>query len=130
MKLYVLLGNPIPLARARFGHRKVYNSQKNEQLIAGLDLARQHGDDPLFSGPLHMYVTFYMAIPQSVTAKKRDAMIGRPHTFKADLDNLLKMVCDYCNKVIYNDDCIIASITAKKIYDVNPRTEFTLKVIT
>lgn len=31
--------------------------------------------------------------------------------------------------IIYREDCIVAKITARKIYDENPRTEFTFEEI-
>lgn len=66
----------------------------------------------------------------SISAKRKNTLYNKPHIFKPDLDNLIKYICDICsNNVIYQDDCIIASITAKKVYSELPRTEFTLMEI-
>lgn len=39
-------------------------------------------------------ITFEMPMPKSWSKKKKEAMIGTPHTQRPDLDNLLKSVMD------------------------------------
>jgi Holliday junction resolvase RusA-like endonuclease len=115
--LYVLEGNPIALQRPRFaGH--VYDAQKQYKLIAGINLRNQRGNHPLFSGILHMDIQFFMKPP----VKTFNKVVGNYHFYKPDIDNLIKMVLDYSNSVLYADDCIIASLNAVKRYDANPRT--------
>lgn len=121
--VYVIVGDPIPLARARHIHNRVYDSQKALKLINGITLRAQHNDRPLLSGPLHLNVQFYM--PIAATSRKKAFY----HVFKPDLDNLIKWICDISNSILFNDDCIVAKITATKMYDKNPRTEFTLEVL-
>lgn len=128
-KLFVIPGDPTPLARPRFSHRRIYDSQKNIKVAAGLYVQQQQGNDPFLEGPLFLDITFYMKTPDSISAKRRSSLYGKPHVFKADLDNLIKFTSDICSGVVYKDDCIIAAIEAKKVYSDNPRTEFTLKVI-
>lgn len=131
---YIITGDPIPLARPRIGGegRKVYDSQKLIKLSIIHHLREQHNNRPLYTGPCHLEAIFYMKIPKNSPAK-RTAMIGKYHIFKPDADNLVKFIADLaCMKtindedVLLKDDCIIASISAKKIYDLNPRTEFTI----
>ena len=129
MKIFIIPGDPTPLARPRLSAKKIYDSQKNLKLVASLNLAQQYNNQPFLEGPLHLDVTFYMKTPLSISAKRRESLYGTHHVFKSDLDNLIKYVADICSNVLYHDDCIIAAITAKKIYDEKPRTEFTLKVI-
>jgi Holliday junction resolvase RusA-like endonuclease len=129
MKIYIIPGDPTPLARPRLSHRKVYDSQKNIKLCASITLQQQVNNAPLLEGPLHLDVTFFMGIPKSISAKRRIALLTQPHIFKPDTDNLIKYICDICSGLLYYDDCIIATITAKKIYSDEPRTEFTLKKI-
>lgn len=120
---YVIKGNPIPLARARHGNRKTWDSQKQIKLITGLDLEEQHHGLPLLHGPLFLDICFYFSIPESYSLRKREKCIGTYHEFKPDLSNLIKFVEDIAMGIIYKDDCIISSVTAKKIYDEEPRTE-------
>jgi len=124
-KVYTINGNPIPLARARLFKQKVYDPQRNKKLVASIDVVSQHDDEPLLTGPLHLDVTFYMKYPSSIAKSRQLTYQGKPHQTIPDLSNLIKFIEDICsNDVVYHDDCIISSITSKKVYDANPRTEF------
>lgn len=125
VKMYIIKGEPAALARTRLNvdQGRVYDSQKSLKFLAGVCLRSQHDDQPLLTGPLHLQVTFFMDIPP--TSKRKSAY----HIYKPDLDNLIKFVCDVSNGIIFTDDCLVAKITATKIYDKNPRTEFTLHKI-
>jgi len=122
--VYVIPGNPIPLARARINHKSMYDSQRNEKLVARVNLRNQHEDKPLFTGPLLLDITFYMPIVKS-RAKQYDKILNTYDFYKPDLSNLIKYVEDVANEILYDDDCLIAKINAKKIYG-EPRTEFTI----
>lgn len=131
MRVYVIPGNPISLKRPRFSSatKRMYNSQRNEMLVLSIGLQSQHDNEPLHEGPLHMDVTFYMPIPASMTKKNQEKLIMQPNHSRPDLDNLIKLVADISNGIIYKDDAAIASISAKKVYDINPRTEFSIQSI-
>lgn len=131
MRVYVIPGNPVSLKRPRFSSatRRMYNPQRNQMLIMSIGLQSQHDDDPLFEGPLHMDITFYMPIPQSKNKKEQQRLQSTYHVARLDLDNLIKMCCDLGSGIIYKDDALIASISAKKVYDINPRTEFSIQPI-
>ena|ERR1700690_4674033 len=120
-RTYVILGDPVALARARFARGRFYDSQKEFKLIAGCNLRNQHDTDQLFEGPLYIFVRFFM--PRSKSKKK--ALIQWHHT-KPDIDNLLKYLLDTCNTILFKDDACIASLNSIKIYDDKPRTEFTI----
>jgi len=129
--VYVLEGSPIPLARMRIskyahlgGGRYVYDSQKELKLITSITIKSQHGDRPLYSGPLHMDMNFYFPVKKT----RHDINEGDYHFYKPDLDNLVKMVLDICQFVIFkNDDSRVSEITCKKMYTYeHPRTEFTV----
>lgn len=94
-----------------------------------ITLQQQVGNMPLLEGPIHLDATFYMKAPESISKIKRAALFNKPHLFKPDLDNLIKYICDVSSNLLYHDDCVIAVITAKKVYDEKPRTEFTLRQI-
>jgi len=81
------------------------------------DLMFQHGLEEMFSVPVHMYVDFYFGLPND---KKRKELLlkQRYHCSTPDLDNLIKMVGDVCvDSGVIKDDCLIASISARKFYD-------------
>ncbi len=128
-KSYVIHGDPIPLARARFGkNKRIYDSQKHLKIVWGVNLSRLHGDDPLFQGPLFMEVTFYMKIAESKSYYHRKKLQNKWHVCRPDASNLLKWIEDIGTGIIYHDDCLIAKVLVEKCYDDGngPRTEFTI----
>lgn len=129
MTIYVIPGEPIPLLRPRsnFTERRVYNSQRNVMTAASIYLQSQHNTMKLYDGPLHLDVTFYFPFPKNYPKYKRSDVSYK--TTRCDLDNLIKFVCDISNGILFIDDAIIASICAKKVYDIKPRTEFTIQSI-
>lgn len=124
--VYVIPGNPRSLQRARWGQGRVWDPQKQEKVINGIDLARQHDVRRMYGGPLILDVVFYMPIP---VKSKVAQLAGKYHCYKPDLDNLIKFATDIGTGILYDDDCLIADVRARKIYDKNPRTEFTLTEI-
>jgi Holliday junction resolvase RusA-like endonuclease len=127
---YVIQGNPIPWARPRLSiNRNFYDSQKQKKQKAQIQLMNQH-TRPLFNivDPLHLDIIFYMPIP-NMSEKKKLEHCGNYHYIRPDLDNLIKYVKDTATGILYNDDCVIASITSKKIYDTDPRTELCITIL-
>ncbi len=118
---YIILGDPIPLARPRIGNlgRTMWDAQKQIKFAWGIQLQTQHESRPHFTGPLHLQLDFYLASPQAKKAK----LLGQYHAIRPDLDNLIKFVLDVANDILYEDDCCVASITSSKRYDALPRTE-------
>ena len=121
--VYTISGCPIPLARIRFSGRRVYDEQSHLKIILRQSLINQHNGNKRYSGPLHLYATFYMQPPK----RNSQRLIGKFHYYRPDIDNLLKMLCDLCNDILFDDDCCISQCTCAKIYDLNPRTEFYFK---
>lgn len=121
--MFVIEGNPIPLQRPRMSGSHCWDSQKQEKMIISLDLADQLDDEDLFAGPLEVDFTFYMPMPKRASMESKMKTIGKHHTTRPDTDNLIKMYLDCAsNGILFKDDCLIAIIHAKKIYDVEPRT--------
>lgn len=127
---YIIVGDPIPLARPRFHNGRAWDSQKQLKLAWGIQLQQQHKNLPLFEAvPLHLDVEFFLDFPR-VSAKKRAQYENKLHITKPDLSNLIKWVEDAATGILFSDDCIIASITCKKQYGDKPRTEFSVCSIT
>ena len=128
-KTYTIFGCPTPLARARHAGGHVYDNQKNSKLIFGITLRELHDEKPLFKGPLHLDIVFYMPISNSWSDKKKNERSCNYHVIKPDISNLLKFVEDCATGILYRDDCVICSVNMKKIYDdgEKPRTVLTIK---
>lgn len=127
-KIYTINGEPVPLARPRLGRQpysRVYDTQKQLKLLAGIGLHSQHNDEPMFEGQLYVDIVFYMKMPQS-TPKKRVQLQGTYCTSRPDIDNCCKFYLDVMTGIIYHDDAIICCMTLKKIYDLEPRTVITV----
>lgn len=134
---FTIPGNPIPLARARINPKaffgsakhKMWDPQKELKLVTAITLQNQFDKAGFFTGPIHLDVIFYMPIPKCISKKKKESICGTHHIAKPDLDNLVKFICDSAHGILYHDDSLIASITTKKLYDLDPRTVFTLESI-
>lgn len=83
-----------------------------------------------FSCPLGMEVVAYHPIPTSWSKKDRaEALVGTMQCVaKPDLDNVVKLVLDALNRVAYEDDKQVISLTAKKFYSSDPRVEVIITV--
>lgn len=127
--IYTIPGEPQALARPRFSprSRRVYNPMRNHMLVLSITLQSQHNNNPIFEGPIHLDVIFYMPYPSKLTKAQQKHIEGSYHFTRSDLDNMIKFVADVCNGIMYKDDAIIASISAKKVYSDNPRTEFSFQ---
>jgi len=134
MKFIILLP---PKAQARHRTRafttkkgklavQAYDSKEtrldNEQLWAML---LPHRPPEPLSGALCLEINAYLGIPKSFSKKKAAAALSgtlRPIT-KPDLDNLAKKLKDRMNKIFYQDDAQVVSLTVRKFYGTPPRWE-------
>ena len=129
----------VPRAKARHrsymdkrGQIKTYtpaNTVSWENYI-GL-IAKRYAPEELFDGPIKLKVLFYMEIPKSWGVRKKElAMMQKIFpTVKPDLDNMLKLVKDSLNNIIWKDDKQVVCSTEAKFYSNNPRTEISVDVI-
>lgn len=125
-RTYVISGDPIPLQRPRSNVRgRPWDPQKIEKnnWIAQIEL--QHEDMPMYTSAIIFEVTFNFRVPE-IHKKIKTDLIGKPHIYRPDLSNLVKFVEDCAQAVLYRDDCIIADIRARKIYNETAYTEFTI----
>jgi Holliday junction resolvase RusA-like endonuclease len=103
-------GKGRPRATIRGGHAAVYTPAKTasmEQMVRGFGAAAMAGQ-PLLEGPLHLSVVVNLTKPVSWSKKKAAATVHP--TGKPDLDNVVKLIGDALNGVIWQDDSQIASL--------------------
>ena len=118
-------GPPTPWKRPGYNHknRVVFDTQKKEKEQCRWQLRAQMKEKP-FTVPLEMEVIFYMEIPESTSRPRRKQMLRNEihHMIKPDVDNLQKYILDCMTGVVYEDDCQVVDIRARKIYSETPRT--------
>ena len=73
-----------------------------------------------------LYAVFYMPIPKSYSVKRKLTLDGKPHIVKSDLDNLIKMILDRAEGILFDNDKRIYLIRAEKYYSDEPRIELQL----
>lgn len=122
---------PVAKARPRFARQgsfvKTYQDSKNRKAEDQLKLFLRAtwnivATGPL-EGPLSIEVAFFMPKPKKMPKGRLH------HTTKPDLDNLIKLLTDAANEVIYEDDRQIIEVTAYKEYDDNPRIELKIQEV-
>lgn len=125
----IIPGPPIPAARPRVLKSGFSFSPHHSKLLKAKTIIRQQwNSDLIINSPVSIKLLFFMPIPKSLSKKKQDILHCQclPHTKKPDIDNLVKFYMDCLNGVVYYDDSYVYSISAKKNYSFNPRTEIYL----
>lgn len=133
---FTVLGEPRGKGRPRFSRHgqfvRTYTPDKTvsyENLIK-TEYRRQCGDTFFPQGtPVDVRITAYYGIANSVSKKKRKAMLDhliRP-TKKVDVDNLVKCYMDAANGVIFKDDVQVVDLQVRKFFSEHPRVVVTIQ---
>lgn len=124
----VLAGAPMGKERVRMtrqGH--AYTPERTVNYESRLALAAQQvmAGRALLDGPLRVDVTAYVPIAESKPKKwKAEALAGRIRPVKKpDSDNILKVIADGLNLVVWVDDSQIVEARVRKFYGDSPRVE-------
>lgn len=136
-ELYFIIDGPvIPKGRPRFrkiaGKTLTYTPKRThdyETKVKESYLSEYPAGLAFENEPISMTLNIYMAVPKSVSKKKREHMIcfEYPTKHNGDCDNLLKSVADALNGVAYTDDCQIVHVTVNKFWSETAKAEVTLK---
>lgn len=121
-KSYNIPITPIHWQKMARNANRSYDPITKDKVSFGLYLSQQHGDEPFFLNPIHMDVTFYMPIPKPI--KERTNSIY--HATAPYLDSLCKFFLDAIRDIVIVDDRVICSLSVKKVYDKEPRTELVI----
>jgi Holliday junction resolvase RusA-like endonuclease len=124
-KTYCIPIPPISWKRAAMNGSRFFDPQTKEKVTFGIYLLQQHNDEPLFECPIHIDLSFHMIAPKSMKNHKKFP----PHGVAPDVDNLVKFILDAIKDVLIKDDRQVASISARKLYDKEPRTIITITEI-
>ena len=129
---FIVPGDVTPKQRPRFSHGHAYTPKKTlayEKKVREAYLKEYPAGIAFEKEPLVMILNVYMAVPKSVSKKKRDHMICFEYpTKRPDSDNLIKSVADALNGVCYTDDCQIVSAMVNKIWSESAKAEVTIRV--
>jgi Holliday junction resolvase RusA-like endonuclease len=131
-----LLGEPVAFARTRISSRGFLFTPE-PQRIAGAALryeaqaAMAFIQAELFDEPLRIDLLAEVSIPSSWSQKKQGRAIRgelRPSK-RPDLSNVLKLVEDSLNGIVYRDDALIVEVRARKTYSVQPKLVITVQPV-
>jgi len=114
---------PTGKGRPRFTKTgRTYTPEKTLNKESEIRYALSMLDAPLFSGPVEVVIKTFFIKPKS--AKKRVH-----HTVKPDASNILKLVEDAANGILYDDDKQIVKCTISKEYGETERIEIEIREI-
>lgn len=127
---FTVEGKPVPWARSRHNGRQHFtpaNVRQYSYMIYLRATEQLRGAAPM-DGPVRLWVVAYMPVPKSWPKyRRRQALEGTVHhTSKPDADNLIKVVKDSLNSVVYGDDSQVADQRCVKAYSERPRVEVTV----
>lgn len=111
--------NVTPTAKGRpfVGKRGAFTPVKTRNAEAEIRWLLQNANAPLLQGAIHMVVKAFFKRPKSAPA-------GRVYpAVRPDLDNVVKLVKDACNNILFDDDAQICAVTAIKVYGHPQRVE-------
>lgn len=134
----VIAGTPVAKGRPKIGmggHGRpvAYTPAKTRQYESEVKFhaVREMAGRPPMDCPVRMHVIVYVPLPKSLSKRKRDLALGgfiypakRP-----DLDNFLKASLDGINQIVVSDDARVVSLTARKLYSLQPRLDILIEPI-
>lgn len=90
-------------------------TQSDEAVVRQMASLEMRGKPPL-AGPLSLHIRMVRNYPKSWRKKQR---LARWVTGKPDCDNVLKLIADAMNGIVYGDDAQIAQVLVSRIYDAS-----------
>lgn len=138
---FVLPGQPVPWQRAQRDGRtgRTFTSDRNasakhDVAVVGGAKMRSRGVKMAPKGtPVLIRLDAYFQMPKksSITKKEWNARLARKyHTVKPDGDNLIKLVKDALNGIVWHDDCQVQLDGVNKWWSEAPsRTVVVIKIL-
>lgn len=104
---------------------------RNAEAFVRLIAAQAMEDRGPLEEPLMLTVAIDVGIPKTFSRKQREAALeGRIlPAKKPDLDNVVKLLCDALNGIVYADDKQIVTLVVSKRYALVPETRVFLDLI-
>jgi Holliday junction resolvase RusA-like endonuclease len=114
----IIEDNPVSWrSHAGFGRRS-YNPRYQEIKRFKQSISTQYTAEPL-SGKIKSHCSFYFAMPNSWSKKKRAIILSgdRYHDTRPDATNCWKLFEDCLKGIVFPDDCKVVRFTAEKFWD-------------
>lgn len=107
----------VPIGAPRINYKGRFNAKAKAYYAWKDELRLGYGRRKF---PNSVQLIFYMPMPKSWSLKKREAMAGRPHDQKPDIDNMIKSVLD---TLMEGEDKTVFRVYAEKYWSVKPYIE-------
>lgn len=125
---FVIPGAPTGKGRPRVatvgGHARAVTPAKTrsrEGIVASLAMDAMFGRVAT-ARPVEVSIAIEAPIPTSWSRRKKAEAVGKPCSVKPDIDNVVKLVLDAINGIVFVDDKQVVSLVASKIYSETART--------
>lgn len=117
-------GRPAAWQRARSNGKVRFDSPeqaRNKLTIGQIGTIAMRGRPP-FEGPLQVAVRAYWQWPKSMSEKRRRTYGAQYFTARPDGDNIMKLLGDALNGIVWRDDAQIVLHSVSKAYAATPMT--------
>lgn len=126
-------GVPVPKERHRFGAGRVYGTTRTtryEKSLRAAALGVMAGRAP-FTGPVEADLLMVLAVPKSWPKERQDAALeGKILPLRRpDADNIVKVLLDSLNRVVFEDDAQVTNLRFRKRYGSKTRVWLRLRAI-
>ena len=110
-------GRPVPMPRPRFANGRTHNTKESTAAkdVVGILVKQAMGHRKPYKGPVRLFCTFVTTYPSGMSKKARSAPGAWLNTKRPDVDNLVKLVMDGMNGIVYDDDAQVVDLSSKKI---------------
>ena len=133
---FTIIGQPVALKRHRVARNgRMYDPSYKDKKQIWLQIAKYKPKKPL-AGDIYLKVVFYLKRPKKHYRTGKYSHLLKDtykdkvyHSFKPDLDNLVKLIADIIQPQMIVDDAQICMLQAEKMYSTNPRTEVVIQEI-
>jgi len=98
MRIYEISGPPIPWMRAGRKGNRYFDKQISEKMNVHYKVKSLMKNHIIYSEPIKVTFEFHMPIPKSWAKIRQKNALYKPHSYRPDIDNLLKFINDSLNK--------------------------------
>lgn len=130
---FLIPGKIVPKQSTRFYHGHAAPQKRVQEYAEKVKAAymSEYPFDTLVwadKEPLEVVISIYMAVPKSVSKKRKNEMIVYEFPTKTpDIDNCVKSILDACKGIIFADDSQVVALRVNKFWHEEDITEVLIK---